>query len=80
MDLPTALMFQKIADLLCNDVKFKKNLVDSLNANIDIPFINEQTEGVILDALVGTVSKVLKNCADEEVHEACHKKIEETKK
>ena len=38
----------------------KANIIKALNDEIDIPFINEKTEGKILDAVYSAVEDVLK--------------------
>jgi len=40
--------------------ELQKEIVAALNANIDIPFISEKTEGKILNALYETVEGVIK--------------------
>ena len=49
-----------IIEYLFNE-EMKKNVVQSLNKNIDIPFISEKTEGKILDAIYSSVEEVLKD-------------------
>ena len=41
--------------------EMKSNIVKELNNNIDLPFINEKTEGKIIEALYSSVEKVLKD-------------------
>lgn len=79
MDLSTALMYQRISELLCTDEKFKAHLVDSLNKNVDIPFINESTEETIIKAIIDTVGSVLKSSADDAVQNACNEKLKNDK-
>jgi len=38
----------------------KANIIKALNDEVDIPFINEKTEGKILDAVYSAVEDVLK--------------------
>ena len=38
----------------------KANIIKALNDEIDIPFINEKTEGKILDAVYSVVEDVMK--------------------
>lgn len=70
MDLHTAQMFQKTVHLISSDVKFKQDLVTSLNANIDLPFINEDTEEFIIKSLLNTVTGVLAKTANQAVDNA----------
>ena len=44
--------------------EMKSNIVKELNDNIDLPFINEKTEGKIIEALYLSVEKVLKNARE----------------
>ena len=46
-------------EYLFND-KTKADIIKALNDSIDIPFINEKTEGKILDAVYSAVEDVLK--------------------
>ena len=39
---------------------FKNQLVNALNEDVDIPFINEKTEKKVLDAIYGLVVKLMK--------------------
>jgi len=53
-------MMQKmIADYIFND-EMKDKIVKELNANINIPIINEKTEGKIIEAIYETVESVVK--------------------
>ena len=45
---------------LFND-QTKADIIKALNDSIDIPFINEKTEGKILDAVYSAVEDVLKS-------------------
>ena len=47
--------------------ELQKEIVAALNANIDIPFISEKTEGKILNALYETVEGVIKKAILEKV-------------
>ena len=49
-----------IIEYLFNE-EMKGKIVDSLNENIDIPFISEKTEGKIIDAVYSSVEEVLKD-------------------
>ena len=40
--------------------KTKANIIKALNDEVDIPFINEKTEGKILDAVYSAVEDVMK--------------------
>ena len=40
--------------------ELQKEVVEALNANIDIPFISEKTEAKVLNALYETVEGVIK--------------------
>jgi len=48
-----------ISEYLFND-KTKAEVVKKLNENVDIPIINEKTEGKIIEALWETVEAALK--------------------
>ena len=48
-----------IADYLFND-KMKEKIVKELNDNINIPIINEKTEGKIIEAIYETVEACVK--------------------
>lgn len=39
---------------------FKNQLVNALNEDVDIPFINEKTEKKVLDAIYSLVVKLMK--------------------
>ena len=52
----TELMIAKLVEVL-NDDKFEKNLIDSINDDIEIPMLNEKTEKKIFKKLV----KILKD-------------------
>ena len=53
-------MMQKmIADYIFND-EMKDKIVKELNANINIPIINEKTEGKIIEAIYETLESVVK--------------------
>tara|TARA_Y100000310_G_C20195946_1_gene584664 strand:+ start:379 stop:573 length:195 start_codon:yes stop_codon:yes gene_type:complete len=41
--------------------EMRSSIVTELNKNIDLPFINEKTEGKIIEAIYSSVEKVLKN-------------------
>jgi|TARA_R100000501_G_C2541541_1_gene60061 hypothetical protein len=41
--------------------EMRSNIVTELNKNIDLPFINEKTEGKIIEAIYSSVEKVLKD-------------------
>ncbi len=41
--------------------EMRTSIVDELNKNIDLPFINEKTEGKIIEAIYSSVEKVLKD-------------------
>ena len=41
--------------------EMKRSIIISLNKNIDLPFINEKTEGKIIEAIYSSVEKVLKD-------------------
>jgi len=47
--------------------ELQKEIVAALNANIDIPFISEKTEGKMLNALYETVEGVIKKAILEKV-------------
>ena len=50
---------QMIVDYIFND-EMKDKIVKELNANINIPIINEKTEGKIIEAIYETVESVVK--------------------
>ena len=52
-------MKQMIADYLFND-DMKAKVVKELNENINIPIINEKTEGKIIEAIYETVEACVK--------------------
>ena len=52
-------MKQMIADYLFND-KMKEKIVKELNDNINIPIINEKTEGKIIEAIYECVEACVK--------------------
>ena len=51
---------QMIVDYLFNEEN-KKKLIIEMNKAIDIPFIGEETEAKVLDAVWDSVEEVLKN-------------------
>ena len=51
---------EAISDYLFSE-KMRKGIVDELNKNIDLPFINEKTEAKIIEAIYSSVEKVLKD-------------------
>jgi len=52
-------MKQMIAEYLFND-EMKDKIVKELNENINIPIINEKTEGKIIEAIYETVEACVK--------------------
>ena len=40
--------------------ELQKEVVEALNKNIDIPFISEETEGKVINALYETVEGIIK--------------------
>ena len=48
-----------VADYIFND-EMKDKIVKELNENINIPIINEKTEGKIIEAIYETVESVVK--------------------
>ena len=48
-----------VADYLFND-DMKAKIIKSLNDNVDVPFIGEETEAKIIDALYSSVEDVVK--------------------
>lgn len=50
---------QLLISHLFND-ETKSNIIKALNDKVDIPFINEKTEGKILDAVYSAIEDVLK--------------------
>jgi hypothetical protein len=50
---------QIFMDYLFNE-DTKAQIIDALNKEVDIPFINEKTEAKVLDALYSVVEDVLK--------------------
>jgi|TARA_R100001530_G_C4190088_1_gene121912 hypothetical protein len=53
-------MKDMIANYLFND-EMKAKIVKELNDNINIPIINEKTEGKIIEAIYESVEAVLKS-------------------
>ena len=56
-------IFSKLGDDIVDEVfgdELQKEVVDALNKNIDIPFISENTEEKIMNALYDTVEDVIK--------------------
>jgi len=56
-------LFDGIKQDLVNDVfndELQKEIVDALNANIDIPFLSEKTEEKAFNALYDTVEAIIK--------------------
>ena len=53
-------MMQKmIADYIFND-EMKEKIVKELNENVNVPIINEKTEGKIIEAIYESVEAVVK--------------------
>ena len=50
---------EMVADYIFND-EMKNKIVKELNENINIPIINEKTEGKIIEAIYETVESVVK--------------------
>ena len=50
---------QMIVDYIFND-NMKKDIIDKLNANVNIPIISEATEEKILTAIYDSVEEVVK--------------------
>ena len=50
---------EMVADYIFND-EMKNKIVKELNENINIPIINEKTEGKIIEAIYETVESVIK--------------------
>jgi len=56
-------MFDSVKEDLVNEVfgaELQKEIVTALNKNIDIPFISEETEEKMMNALYDTVEGVIK--------------------
>jgi hypothetical protein len=56
-------LFDGLKQDLVNDVfndDLQKEIVDALNANIDIPFLSEKTEEKAFNALYDTVEGIIK--------------------
>ena len=53
------MMQQMIADYIFND-EMKEKIVKELNENVNIPIINEKTEGKIIEAIYESVEAVVK--------------------
>jgi len=47
--------------------ELQKEVVEALNKNIDIPFISEETEGKVINALYETIEGVIKKAILEKV-------------
>jgi len=45
---------------LFDNPEFQQTLSQALNDNIDIPFINEETEGLVFQSLMKTIVDVIK--------------------
>jgi len=45
---------------LFDNPEFLQTLSKALNDNIDIPFLNEETEGLVFESLIKTIVDVLK--------------------
>tara|TARA_R100000908_G_C3644725_1_gene79297 strand:+ start:96 stop:290 length:195 start_codon:yes stop_codon:yes gene_type:complete len=52
-------LVKMMADYMFNE-ETKKNIVSKLNDNVDIPIINEKTEGKIMEALYETIEAAMK--------------------
>ena len=71
---PNGIIKEKLVDLTTNSVDniiddlvdvleqkdFKKKLIKKLNKNVNIPFINEKTEKVVLESLYDNIIEVLR--------------------
>ena len=56
-------LFSNLGDDIIDEVfndELQKEVVDALNANVDIPFLSEKTEERAFNALYDTVEGVLK--------------------
>ena len=56
-------LFDGLKEDLVNDIfneELQKEIVDALNANIDIPFLSEKTEAKVFNALYDTVEGIIK--------------------
>jgi len=56
-------IFGNIGDQVIDEVfgdELQKEVVDALNKNVDIPFISEETEEKMMNALYDTVEGVIK--------------------
>ena len=56
-------LFDNVKKDLVNEVfgdELQKEIVDALNANIDIPFLSEKTEEKAFNALYDTVEAIIK--------------------
>ena len=56
-------IFANLGDQVIDEVfgeELQKEVVDALNKNIDIPFISEDTEEKVMNALYDTVEGVIK--------------------
>ena len=56
-------IFSKLGDDIVDEVfgdELQKEVVDALNKNVDIPFISEETEEKMMNALYDTVEDVIK--------------------
>ena len=57
-------LFDGLKQDLVNEVfgdELQKEVVDALNKNIDIPFISEETEEKVLNAVYDTIEGVIKS-------------------
>lgn len=56
-------LFANLGDQVIDEVfgdELQKEVVDALNKNIDIPFISEDTEEKVMNALYDTIEGVIK--------------------
>ena len=63
-------LFDGLKKDLVNDLfndELQKEIVDALNANIDIPFLSEKTEEKPFNALYDTVAELIKKSILEKV-------------
>ena len=56
-------IFGKLGDELVDEIfgeELQKEVVSALNKNVDIPFISEETEEKVMNALYDTIEGVIK--------------------
>ena len=77
------ILIEQVIDLF-EKKNFKKKLIKKLNNSVDVPFINEKTEKVVLnkmyDLLVTAVKDLTKDDDDDEVNQKEETQLESNKR